>query len=289
MTAKRIIPDFVFALVLAVLIIALGIFAVNTAARLLPDHKDTVVTVDMTDAPKISPGFEDIMKSWPWTLISDETPYTGGMPDWLRDGVVKLAEVFPGPGEISLSESELYFKEGIYFVKNIRVKSGEKDLIMSAAFKINGGMISFNIDPIQRGNYEATVINECYKALCDSAEYHRLNGSSTDLTYYLDMFKAGLFESAEDVPENSVLTESDSILYTDPLSDFFYSYCYRLAGEDDYYGALQIISILNSESPKSYYREGKIYLFYEDAGTGELTLSWDLETFRFAGMTYKGN
>ena len=292
MKAKKIIPDYVFALIIAALIIAMGILAINMAMRLLPDHKDTVVTVDMTDAPSFSSEFDDIMNAWPWTLITDESSYGGDMPEWLRNSLVRLAEAFPGHVKISLSGSELYFNEDIYFVKNIRLDDGEKQLVMSAAYETNGYLISFNIDPTDRGDYEATVINECYKAICDSAEYHRLNGSSTDITYYLGMLREGLFTGGEVDeehfdPANPNLSESESILYTDPISDFFYSYCIMLEGEDEYYSALRVISLLNSESPQSYYRDGKIFLLYKDAGTGSLTLSWDLETFRFAGMTYK--
>lgn len=292
--AKKIIPDYAVALIIAALTVAMGILAINMAMRLLPDHKDAVAVVDMADAPSFSSGFDDIMNAWPWTLIADEPSYGADMPEWLRNSLVRLAEAFPGHVKISLSESELYFNEGLYFVKNVRLDSGEKQLIMSAAYEMGGEMISFNIDPADRGEYEATVINECYRAVCDSAEYHRLNGSSTDITYYLGMLQEGLFDRvAVEVDEeyfdsaNPNLSESESILYIDPISDFFYSYCIMLEGKDEYYSALPIISLLNNESPKSYYRDGKIYLFYENTGLGALTLSWDLETFRFAGMTYK--
>ena len=294
---KRRIPDALIALVLAAAIVLGGIGAINLTGRFLSDHRDTVVSLDIPEGVNTAPTYKDILSEYPWSELPEDALYTTSAPDIIQKAVVSLDEFFPGYGDPKLDDCRVYLGDGIYYVENIWLRDPKngKEFIMNAAFEADGILVSFDIEPTVRGEYDTSSINSCYRSICDYAEYHRLNGSATNLTYILGCLESGVYNNYEggevEIYDDGshVTMQSDEIYFVDPLTDFFTSYCIWSANMENTrtpYNAYNVISLMQTQYSMCYYHNGKIYLRYENT-LGELTLCWDMETYKLAGMTYK--
>ncbi|MBQ6703007.1 MAG: hypothetical protein IJN17_08665 [Clostridia bacterium] len=288
MKTKIRIIDSVVAVLIALAIIISGFILIKNSRTLFEKEKNKTVTVDVQKSHDETQKRKMISDAYPWTLIKDQAPLEEEVPAWITIKIRRLSESFTDSNQYDFSKAEYYTTRDIHLVKNVILSCGTSynELIMNFACDSDGNLISFIIEPLTRNTYKTATVNECFKTICDSAEYHRLNGSNTDLSNYLQILLSGVFYEREETPLSGGAYISDSILYVDPIADFFYSYCRWQFYSADRRDVFDIIAIINNQIPTAFYSDGKIILDFNSSALGTMMLCWDMETCRFSGMTF---
>ena len=295
--AKQKIRDYVITLTLAVLIIGLGFLAINVAYLLIPDYKNSIVTVDTPISNNMMGENKGVNRGYPWDILDESKLYTGEHPTWLLPNLAALNEYFPNLPQMTHHNMKLYYDNGVYITDNITLGypySMDK-YILRAAFKEDGTPIGFDLENTKGKEISPIIINECYKAISDSADYHKLNGSGTVLTTYCKLLLSGMFlpQYTDTAVPNS--PSSNTVYNEDPLTDFYFSYCHLMSKcqieiqEElpiSQIDAANIIALIQLQANEIYHKNGRIYLIYDNPTLGRLSLWWDVESAKLAGMAY---
>lgn len=295
--AKQKIRDSFVTLTLAVLIIGLGFLAVNVAYLLIPDYKNSIVNVDTPLSDSTINENETARRAYPWDTLDESKLYTGEHPPWLLTNLAALNEYFPHLPQMTHHNMKLYYDNGVYITDNITLgyPYDIDKYVLRAAFKENGTPIGFDLENTRGKEISPVIINECYKEVSDSADYHRLNGGGTVLTTYCTLLLSGMF-----LPQYTDISipnspSSNTVYNEDPLTDFYFSYCYLMSkcqieiqeelpiSQKD---AANIIALIQLQANEIYYKNGRIYLIYDNPTLGRLSLWWDVESAKLSGMAY---
>jgi|GEM_PF-5019819 len=258
------------ALFLGIIIIVGGTAAMAAAADMIPDHKDSTVSVPLPDGDGMVyfEGVPDVDRLYPFTLFrSDDTVSNATMfPEDIYSAVAGNFDWYPADSVTAAA------KDGFIWLNAVGAEESYQC-----------------VTTLDRGLIAVACTGNLYDVTTSDIEYARTR----------------VAESAADAQNNhNVLKKHITALISGeeidvaksgaPVEDFFKMYCGYSADirdanldrptEDRYIEAQYIYTLLYFGSYAAAYSDGAVYLTYTVSDFGSLTISWWVDDLSFKGM-----